>query len=107
MPWKKGQSGNPAGVDAKQARMRRMLEDLTPRAINRLAVLLDSENEAVALAAVKEVLDRVWGRPRQQTQVDVRAEGHVAHHQVLLELAEAAKARATTHPTDTAAICRH
>ncbi len=40
MPWKKGQSGNPAGVDAKQARMRRMLEDLTPRAINRLGSFL-------------------------------------------------------------------
>jgi hypothetical protein len=94
MPWKKGQSGNPAGVDARQARMRRMLEDLTPRAINRLGALLDSEDEAVALAAVKEVLDRAWGRPRQQAQVEVRVEGHVAHHQVLLELAEAARARA-------------
>ena len=37
------------------------------------------------MAAVKEVLDRAWGRPRQQAVVDVRVEGHVAHHQVLLE----------------------
>jgi hypothetical protein len=93
MPWKKGQSGNPAGVDARQARMRRMLGDLTPRAINRLGALLDSEDEAVALAAVKEVLDRAWGRPRQQAQLEVRVEGHVAHHQVLTLLAEQARRR--------------
>jgi hypothetical protein len=72
--------------------MRRMLEDLTPRAINRLG-LLDSEDEAVALAAVKEVLNRAWGRPRQQEVVDVRVEGHVAHHQVLSLLAEQARRR--------------
>jgi len=54
---------------------------------------------------VKAALKRAWGRTRQQAQVEVRVEGHVAHYQVLLELAEAAKARATTLPTDTAAIC--
>jgi len=77
---------NPSGLDRKKARMLRQLEDLTPRAIARLGRLLDSENEAVALASVKEILDRNLGKAKATLQVDV-VQTHQIHLQALEEIA--------------------
>ena len=93
MPWVKGQSGNPAGVNAREERMKKLLRDLTPRAIARLGQIMESEDEQAALGAIKEVLNRALGMPRRQVDVDVQVSGHVAHHQVLLDLANAARQR--------------
>ena len=38
---------------------------MTPQATRRLAKLLESDNESVALGAVKEVLDRAYGKASQ------------------------------------------
>jgi hypothetical protein len=39
---------------------------LLDRALARLGILISSEDDRVALCAVKEVLDRTLGRPRQR-----------------------------------------
>ena len=77
---------NPSGLDRRKARMLRQLDDLTPRAIARLGRLLDSENEAVALASVKEILDRNLGKAKATLQVDV-VQTHQIHLQALEEIA--------------------
>jgi hypothetical protein len=87
---KPGKSLNPSGMDRKKAMMLRNLEDLTPRAIARLGRLVESENEAVALGASKEVLDRTLGKAKQSVTVDVTSSGAL-HLQALQELADRAR----------------
>ena len=85
---KKGSGAlNPSGLDRRKARMLRQLEDLTPRAIARLGRLVESDNETVALGAVREVLDRNLGKAKATVQVDV-TQTHVLHLQALEEIAE-------------------
>ena len=85
---KKGSGAlNPSGLDRRKARMLRQLEDLTPRAIARLGRLVESENEAVALGAVREVLDRNLGKAKATVQVDV-TQTHILHLQALEHIAE-------------------
>jgi hypothetical protein len=72
MAWQKGQSGNPSGLTVLQARTRRMVEGLGPKAVLRLEKLMASENESVALGAAKEILARVAPAPKTGTlAVDV------------------------------------
>jgi hypothetical protein len=78
---------NPSGFDRKKTRMLRQLEDLTPRAIARLGRLVESDNETVALGAVREVLDRNLGKAKATLQVDV-THTSVLHLQALEEIAE-------------------
>ena len=42
--------------------------ELLERALTRLNLLIASEDDRVALRAVKEVLDRTLGRPRQRSE---------------------------------------
>jgi hypothetical protein len=84
---RKGSVLNPHAIHPRLARMKKQLEGLTPFAVARLGSLLRSENEAVALGAVKEVLDRNFGKAKQQVSVDVQ-HTHVAHLEALRELAE-------------------
>ncbi len=83
-------SPNASGLDRKKAMMLRNLEDLTPRAIARLGRLVDSQNEAVALSASREVLDRTLGKPKQSVSVDVTSTSAL-HLQALQELADRAR----------------
>ncbi len=87
---KKGSVLNPKGPDWVRARMKRDLEGLTPRAIARLGRLIESDNEPVALGAVKEVLDRNLGKVKQGLDVSV-THSHQLHLEALKELAERAK----------------
>ncbi len=84
---KKGALLNPGGFTTRELRLRRQLDALTHVAIARLGQLVRSENEAVALGAVKEVFDRNFGKAKQQVSVDVQ-HTHVAHLEALRELAE-------------------
>jgi hypothetical protein len=83
-------SPNASGLDRKKAMMLRNLEGLTPRAISRLGKLVESDNESVALAASKEVLDRTLGKAKQSVSVDVTSSGAL-HLQALAELTERAR----------------
>lgn len=87
---KKGSILNPNALPPWKGRMKKQLEGLTPLAVARLGQLMRSENEAVALGAVKEVLDRNFGKAKQQLSVDV-THTHTAHLEALRELAQRAK----------------
>ena len=83
-------SPNASGLDRKKAMMLRNLEDLTPRAIAKLGRLINSDNDAVALGASREVLDRTLGKAKQSVTVDVTSSGAL-HLQALQELADRAR----------------
>jgi len=87
---KPGKSLNPSGMDRKKAMMLRNLEDLTPRAIAKLGRLINSDNDAVALSASREVLDRTLGKSKQSVTVDVTSSGAL-HLAALEELAQRAR----------------
>lgn len=55
--------------------VKKAFRDLTPKAITRLAELLNSENEKVAIQAVQEVLNRALGKPVQATDVNMDVSG--------------------------------
>jgi hypothetical protein len=83
---------NPSGMDRQKQRMLNQLNQLTPRAISRLSKLLDSDDEKVAIVAVKEVLDRNLGKPKASLDVKVEASLSALHLQALEELAQRAHA---------------
>jgi hypothetical protein len=64
-PFQKGVSGNPGGRKPIAPEVKDALRELNPRAIERLRELLESGDERVAMAALKEVLDRNLGKPPQ------------------------------------------
>ena len=70
--WKKGVSGNPSGRPKMPANVLELARSRSPEAFERICELMKSENESVALAAAKEVLDRGWGRPSQESTVNLR-----------------------------------
>jgi hypothetical protein len=65
MPFKKGQSGNPAGRRAEIGPIRDLARQHSPRAFERVVSLIDDADPKVALAAAQEVMNRGWGRPAQ------------------------------------------
>ena len=84
----KGARLNPhGGTERKLLIMKRKLDGLTERAISRLSKLIDSENEAVALASVREVLDRNLGKSKATVQLDV-THTSVIHLQALEDIAQ-------------------
>ena len=104
---KKGSGAlNPSGLDRRKARMLRQLEDLTPRAIARLGRLVESDNETVALGAVREVLDRNLGKAKATVQVDV-TQTHVLHLQALEEIAERKRNQLLASQTIDAVAVQH
>jgi hypothetical protein len=56
--WVPGTSGNPGGMPKPPEGLRTRLAELSPRAVERLAELLESSDERVRLEAIKVVLDR-------------------------------------------------
>lgn len=71
MPFKKGQSGNPAGRRAKTA-AEREIEVLArahgPEAVSRLKHWMDSDNAKASVSAANALLDRGYGKPKQQNE---------------------------------------
>jgi hypothetical protein len=89
--WVPGTSGNPGGRPKPPDGLRTRLAELSPRAVERLAELLDSDDERVRLEAAKTILDRDLGRPAIQADISLRraeTDGHLA------ALIEAARRRA-------------
>ncbi len=62
MPFTKGRSGNPGGRPKWLGQVRDGLADFLPEAIAKLKALCHSEDDKVALMAVREVFDRTVGR---------------------------------------------
>ena len=64
-PFKKGQSGNPGGRPKAEGEVRELARQRGPEAFMKLAALMDSDNQTVALRACEAVLDRAYGKPVQ------------------------------------------
>jgi len=61
-----GTSGNPGGRPKPPDGLKTRLAELSPRAVERLGELLDSDDERVRLEAARTILDRHLGRPAIQ-----------------------------------------
>ena len=85
--WLPGYSANPGGRIGVPAVIKTKLRELSPRAVERLGELLDSDDERIQLEAAKAILDRHLGRPAIQADVTVRGSASVDHLQALIELA--------------------
>jgi hypothetical protein len=80
--WVKGQSGNPGGRPKVLAELRDLARRHAPAAIQELARLaVEAESEAVRVAAIREILDRGYGRagPLVPGYDDVLADHHPDH----------------------------
>jgi len=65
-PWRKGQSGNPRGIQGEQyLEAVRICREATPEAARRIVELMRSKDERVALMASDKVWERAFGRPRE------------------------------------------
>jgi hypothetical protein len=85
-----GPSLNPGGRSRRLEATARIVRRLSMRAAERLGELLESPNDAVALGAAREILDRNFGKPKAQVDVAV-THTHELHLAALQQIAERAK----------------
>ena len=90
--WLPGRSANPGGRPGIPDVIKATLRELSPRAVERLGELLDSDDERIQLEAAKAILDRHLGRPAIQADVTVRGGTSAEHLQALLEVARKRRA---------------
>ena len=90
--WLPGRSANPGGRPGVPEVIKATLRELSPRAVQRLGELLDSEDERIQLEAAKAILDRHLGRPAIQADLTLRGDAPTAHLQALIELARKRRA---------------
>jgi hypothetical protein len=85
--WLPGRSANPGGRPGVPEVIKATLRELSPRAVQRLGELLDSDDERIRLEAAKAILDRHLGRPAIQADLTVRDGSSADHLQALIETA--------------------
>lgn len=68
--WKPGQSGNPAGRSRRFHEVQAAAQDKSVQAIEKLTVLMDSTDERVSIIACNSILDRAFGKPKEQKTED-------------------------------------
>ena len=90
--WLPGRSANPGGRPGVPEVIKATLRELSPRAVERLGELLDSDDERIRLEAAKAILDRHLGRPAIQADFTVRGGTSAEHLQALLEVARKRRA---------------
>jgi hypothetical protein len=84
MPFVKGQSGNPGGRAKAVLPDGRSLMDLarehTPKAVQALVEVMDraDASDAAKVSAATAILDRGWGRPKQDLGIEVKSDDAVA-----------------------------
>jgi hypothetical protein len=69
-----GNSGNPGGRPGLPAEVRAKLSELSLPAIQVLAGALRGEDARVRVVAAVHILDRLYGRPAQATDLTLKAE---------------------------------
>lgn len=68
--FKKGQSGNPGGRSKEWFAIRKKFEEKGPRAFEILVELMEtSQDEKIRLMAAERVLERAYGKPKQETEI--------------------------------------
>ena len=90
--WLPGRSANPGGRPGVPEVIKATLRELSPRAVERLGELLDSDDERIRLEAAKAILDRHLGRPAIQADLTVRGGASAEHLQALIEVARKRRA---------------
>lgn len=65
MAFEKGKSGNPGGRPKENAEVKALAREHGPRAVERLAEIMESADERAAAAASNALLDRGYGKPAQ------------------------------------------
>jgi hypothetical protein len=63
--WQAGQSGNPGGLPAYVRSVRLLAGQKSPRAMQRLAELLEVEDPRVVISAATAILDRAGVTPKE------------------------------------------
>jgi hypothetical protein len=85
--WVPGASGNAGGRPKPPDGLRTRLAQLSPRAVERLGELLDSDDERVRLEAARTILDRHLGQPPIQADISLHRAFADDHLAALLETA--------------------
>ena len=83
--WLPGRSANPGDRTGVPAVIKAKLRELSPRAVERLGELLDSDDERIQFEAAKAILDRHLDRPAIQADLTVRGGASADHLQALME----------------------
>jgi hypothetical protein len=74
MKFPKGQSGNPGGRPKVLGEVQELARQYAPAVIAELARLaLKAKNETARIAAIRELLDRGYGRSRQAMEISAPA----------------------------------
>jgi hypothetical protein len=94
--FKPGQSGNPNGRPKKVVDVAAIARDSSDKAMTKLAKLIDSDDERIALQAAIAVLDRAVGKPKQTIEKTGKREAADYDAAELLTIARMGSTRATT-----------
>jgi hypothetical protein len=96
MAFQPGQSGNPGGRPKENAEVKALARAHGRKAIEKLALLLDSADERIQIGAAQALLDRGFGKPAQAiTGGDDEDNPVKVVHKVLREIV-----RADSQPKD-------
>ena len=75
LKFRKGHSGNPGGRPKVLGELQELARQYAPTVIVELVRLaLKAKSETARIAAIRELLDRGYGRPRQAMEVSVPAD---------------------------------
>jgi hypothetical protein len=99
--FKRGQSGNPGGRKPIPEELKNRLRSLSEKAVDALEQALDSKDDRVRIQAATVLLDRAYGKPPQQHEVNTESVDIGQAH--LAALVEAAKRRALMRERERAA----
>lgn len=67
--WKPGQSGNPGGRPKEEKEVLALARERSKEAIERLVLIMQGPNDKLAMMAAQAILDRAFGKPRQQMEL--------------------------------------
>jgi hypothetical protein len=96
MKFRKGESGNPGGRPKVLAEVQELARQHAPSAITELARLaLKAKNETARIAAIRELLDRGYGRPRQAMEVSLPGADPLDGLRLLMEEIDAIERKRT------------